>query len=97
VEAEARCELARITLNKNAIPYDPEKPAVSSGIRVGTPGVTTQGMREGEMGQIASLIAAAVRADPSDVGGARILHDTADEVAALVGRFPVYGRQEAFA
>jgi glycine hydroxymethyltransferase len=97
VEAEARCELARITLNKNAIPYDPEKPTVASGIRVGTPCVTTQGMREGEMSQVASLIAAAVRADPSAPAGARVLHDTADEVAALVGRFPVYGRQEAFA
>jgi glycine hydroxymethyltransferase len=97
VEAEARCELARITLNKNAIPYDLEKPTVASGIRVGTPSVTTQGMREGEMGRIAGLIAAAVRADPSTTGGARVLHDTADEVAALVGRFPVYGRQAAFA
>ena len=41
----------RITLNKNAIPYDPQKPMVASGIRVGTPSVTTQGMREGEMRQ----------------------------------------------
>jgi glycine hydroxymethyltransferase len=97
VEAEARCEQARITLNKNAIPYDPERPTVASGIRVGTPGVTTQGMREGEMGRIAQLIATAVRADPSAPGGARVLQETADEVAALVGRFPVYGRQEAFA
>jgi glycine hydroxymethyltransferase len=97
VQAEERCQLARITLNKNAIPYDPEKPTVASGIRVGTPSVTTQGMREGEMARIASLIAAAVRADPSAPGGSRVLHDTADEVAALVGRFPVYGRQEAFA
>ena len=49
------------------------------------------------MRQIAGLIAAAVRADPATAGGARVLHDTADEVAALVGRFPAYGRQEAFA
>ena len=48
---------AKITLNKNAIPYDPEKPMIASGIRVGTPSVTTQGMREGEMRQIAGLIA----------------------------------------
>jgi glycine hydroxymethyltransferase len=97
VDAEARCEQAGITLNKNAIPYDPEKPTVASGIRVGTPSVTTQGMREGEMSRIASLIAAAVRADPAAAAGGRVLHDTAEEVAALVGRFPVYGRQEAFA
>jgi len=96
-EAETRCELARITLNKNAIPYDPEKPTVASGVRVGTPCVTTQGMREPEMGQIAGLIAAAVRADPLTTAGTRALHDTADEVAELVGRFPAYRRQEAFA
>ncbi|WP_239395301.1 serine hydroxymethyltransferase, partial [Frankia sp. CiP3] len=62
-DAEARCDAARITLNKNAIPYDPQPPAVSSGIRVGTPAVTTQGMREDEMKEIAALIARAVR-DP---------------------------------
>ena len=43
-EAETRCDAARITLNKNAIPYDPQPPMVASGIRVGTPSVTTQGM-----------------------------------------------------
>ena len=45
-EAEVRCDAARITLNKNAIPYDPQPPMVASGIRVGTPAVTTQGMGE---------------------------------------------------
>src|SRR5690349_2860410 len=45
-DAEARCDAARITLNKNAIPYDPEKPMIASGLRVGTPSVTTQGMKE---------------------------------------------------
>ena len=63
-EAEARCDAAAITLNKNAIPYDPQPPMVASGIRVGTPSVTTQGMREGEMRQVAALIARAVRTDP---------------------------------
>ena len=48
-EAEVRCDAARITLNKNAIPYDPQPPAVASGIRVGTPSVTTQGMDEAAM------------------------------------------------
>ena len=71
----------RITLNKNAIPYDPQKPTVASGIRVGTPSVTTQGMREGEMRQIAGLIAVAVRADPQTTGGgARLRATCADEV-----------------
>ena len=49
VDAEARCDAAGITLNKNAIPFDPQKPNVASGIRVGTPCVTTQGMGEDEM------------------------------------------------
>ena len=46
-DAEARCDAARITLNKNAIPYDPQPPMIASGIRVGTPAVTTQGMTRG--------------------------------------------------
>jgi glycine hydroxymethyltransferase len=96
-DAEARCELARITINKNAIPYDPERPAVASGIRVGTAGVTTQGMREGEMRQIAGLIGVAVRSDPDTTAGASRLADAADEVAGLVRRFPAYGRQEVMA
>jgi glycine hydroxymethyltransferase len=96
-DAEARCDLARITLNKNAIPYDPQKPMVASGVRVGSPGVTTQGMREGEMRQIAGLIAAAVRSDPGTTGGASRLADAADEVSNLVRRFPAYPRQEVMA
>ncbi|MFI7600954.1 serine hydroxymethyltransferase [Actinoplanes sp. NPDC049681] len=89
-DAEERCDRARITLNKNAIPFDPERPMTASGIRVGTAAVTTQGMREGEMRQIAGMIAAAVRADPSTVSGAGTLRDTADEVGELVRRFPAY-------
>ncbi|WP_239311502.1 MULTISPECIES: serine hydroxymethyltransferase [unclassified Frankia] len=84
-DAEARCDAARITLNKNAIPYDPQPPAVSSGIRVGTPAVTTQGMREDEMKEIAALIARAVR-DPLAAP------DVARAVSVLVGRHPVYQR-----
>ncbi|WP_131748353.1 serine hydroxymethyltransferase [Frankia sp. Cppng1_Ct_nod] len=84
-DAETRCDAARITLNKNAIPYDPQPPAVSSGIRVGTPAVTTQGMREGEMKEIAALIARAVR----DPGAAT---DVATTVSALVSRHPAYPR-----
>ncbi|WP_327006019.1 serine hydroxymethyltransferase [Dactylosporangium sp. NBC_01737] len=78
-DAEERCDAAGITLNKNAIPYDPEKPMTASGVRVGTPSVTTQGMGEPEMAQIAALIGAAVRGEP--VG---------DRVTDLVGRFPAY-------
>ncbi|WP_207921494.1 serine hydroxymethyltransferase [Micromonospora sp. KC721] len=91
-DAEARCDAVGITLNKNAIPYDPQPPAVASGIRVGTPSVTTQGMREGQMRQVASLIARAVRTDPANPGGADRLAGIAGEVAELVAAFPAYAR-----
>ncbi|MGI5212263.1 serine hydroxymethyltransferase [Plantactinospora sp. CA-290183] len=91
-DAEARCEAAAITLNKNAIPYDPLKPMIASGIRVGTPSVTTQGMREGEMRRIAALIARAVRTDPAAPGGADNLAGLAADVAELVTAFPAYHR-----
>ena len=86
-DAEARCDAAGITLNKNAIPFDPQPPAVASGIRVGTPAVTTQGMAEGEMKEVASLIARAVR--DSDGAGAA---DIRASVSALVSRHPAYPR-----
>ena len=82
-DAEVRCDDARITLNKNAIPYDPQPPAVASGIRVGTPSVTTQGMGEPEMAEVGQLIARAVK-DPSSS------REVADQVSALVRRFPAY-------
>ncbi|AEB46996.1 MULTISPECIES: serine hydroxymethyltransferase [Micromonospora] len=91
-EAEARCDAATITLNKNAIPYDPHKPMVASGIRVGTPCVTTQGMTEPQMRQVAELIARAVRADPSAPGGADVLAGVAADVAELVADHPAYAR-----
>jgi glycine hydroxymethyltransferase len=86
-DAESRCGAAGIVLNKNAIPFDPEPPAVASGIRVGTPAVTTQGMAEGEMKEVASLIARAVR--DSDGAGAA---DIRASVSALVSRHPAYPR-----
>ena len=86
-DAEVRCDAARITLNKNTIPYDPQPPSIGSGIRVGTPATTTQGMKEPEMAQMAGLIARAVRdADGSDVASV-----TAG-VTDLVTRFPAYPR-----
>ncbi len=85
-EAEARCDAAGIVLNKNAIPYDPQPPSIASGIRVGSPSVTTQGMAEGEMKEIASLIARAVReGDSPDV-----TREIASSVAALVKAHPAY-------
>jgi glycine hydroxymethyltransferase len=86
-EAEARADAARITLNKNAIPFDPQPPAVASGIRVGTPAVTTQGMAQGDMKEIASLIGRAVR----DGEGAATA-EVAAGVQALVQAHPAYPR-----
>jgi glycine hydroxymethyltransferase len=86
-DAEARCDAARITLNKNSIPYDPQPPSVGSGIRVGTPAVTTQGMTETDMKEIAGLIGRAVRdADGSMAAQVRAA------VGALVGAHPAYPR-----
>jgi glycine hydroxymethyltransferase len=86
-EAEARCDAARITLNKNAIPYDPQPPMVASGIRVGTPSVTTQGMTEGDMKEIASLIGRTVRdAERSSTD------EVARAVSGLVAAHPAYPR-----
>ncbi|MGH2789479.1 MAG: serine hydroxymethyltransferase [Actinomycetota bacterium] len=76
-EAEARLDAVGITVNKNAIPYDPEKPFVASGIRVGTPAITTCGMKESEVSEVARLIARVLKDD--SVG-------TADEVRAGVAK-----------
>ena len=86
--ADERCGKSGITLNKNAIPYDPETPAVTSGIRVGTPAVTTQGMGVKEMPIIASLIARAIKDGSDDAKAAAIRN----EVNALTAKFPVYPR-----
>lgn len=77
---------AGITLNKNTVPDDPRSPFVTSGVRIGTPSVTTQGMTETEMPVIASLIAETLRhrEDPAAVAAVRA------KVAALCSRFPVY-------
>jgi len=82
-EADERCGSAGITLNKNSIPFDPQPPSITSGIRVGSPSITTQGMGVAEMKVIASLIARAIK-DPAS--SAKI----AGEVKDLCRRFPVY-------
>jgi len=90
-EAEARADAAGIVLNKNAIPFDPQKPGIASGIRVGTPCVTTQGMGLPEMDTIAELIATAITQgdpDPQDAVSARVRAG----VSELVERFPAYPR-----
>jgi len=83
-ELQARCDLNHITLNKNAIPGDPQKPSVTSGVRIGTAAVTTRGLGESEMKQIARCIALT----------AKDFEGTADEVkatvAAICEKFPLY-------
>ncbi len=86
-QAEHALDEVGITVNKNAIPYDPQPPAKASGIRVGTPAVTTRGFREPEMDTIASLIGDVLRA-PEDV---EIMERVRGEVASLCARFPVPG------
>ena len=83
--ADERCGAAGIVLNKNSIPYDPEAPSVTSGIRVGTPATTTQGMGVAEMGTIASLIARAIKTDDATAHAA-----IKSEVHELTARFPIY-------
>jgi glycine hydroxymethyltransferase len=83
--ADERCGAAGIVLNKNSIPYDPEAPSVTSGIRVGTPATTTQGMGTPEMKVIASLIARAIKTDDAAAHAA-----IKSEVHALTAKFPIY-------
>ena len=83
--ADERCGLAGIVMNKNSIPYDPEKPGITSGIRVGTPATTTQGMGVTEMKTIASFIARAIKTDDANT-----LAAIKSEVHALTARFPIY-------
>ncbi|WP_114202035.1 serine hydroxymethyltransferase [Janibacter anophelis] len=91
VDAEARCDAAGITLNKNAIPNDPQKPSIASGIRVGTPCVTTQGMGTDEMVKIAELIHTAVTTGDADPEH-EVSRAVRAEVTDLVTRFPAYPR-----
>jgi glycine hydroxymethyltransferase len=90
-EAEERADAAGIVLNKNAIPFDPQKPNIASGIRVGTPSVTTQGMGLEEMKTIASLIHKAVTEGDADPDHA-VSKEVRAEVTDLVTRFPAYPR-----
>ncbi len=85
--ADAYLGQAHITVNKNAIPNDPESPFVTSGIRIGSPAITTRGFKEAEAEQVAHLIAD-VLDDPENPA---VIAATKEKVHALTARFPVYG------
>ena len=87
-DAEAALGRAHITVNKNAIPNDPEKPFVTSGIRIGTPAMTTRGFQDIEAEQLANLIADVLEA-PNDE---KTLKRVAGEAKAMCAKFPVYGK-----
>jgi glycine hydroxymethyltransferase len=86
-EADAALGQAHITVNKNAVPNDPRPPAITSGLRIGTPASTTRGFREAEMNQVAELITDIIdaRLDPQVIARVR------ETVGDLCRRFPVYG------
>lgn len=85
-EAQEALDKAKITVNKNLIPYDPKSSAVTSGIRLGVPTVTTRGMKEGEMDEIAALIDKVL----SDIKDDEAINGVRREVAVLIERFPIY-------
>jgi glycine hydroxymethyltransferase len=89
--AEAALGRAGITVNKNAIPFDQNPPMVASGIRIGTPAVTSRGMGEAEMDQIAAFIAR-VLSSPDDDGTIGMVKA---EVEGLCRKFPLYPEQQA--
>lgn len=84
-QAEQSCDAAGITLNKNSIPFDPQAPSVTSGIRVGTPSITTQGMGVAQMSTIAQLIGAAIT-------GSKPIDQIRSQVTELTQAFPAYPR-----
>ncbi len=85
-EAEAALEKAGMTVNKNTIPFDTQKPFVASGVRVGTPAITTRGMKEAEMVQIAGWMDRALRGHADET----VLAAIRAEVEFMCSRFPLY-------
>ncbi len=92
--AEKSLGRANITCNKNGIPFDPEKPFVTSGIRLGTPAATTRGFGVAEFREVAGLITEVLdglKAANSEEGNAAVEAAVKAKVEALTARFPIYG------
>jgi glycine hydroxymethyltransferase len=87
--AEKALEAATITVNKNTIPFDQNKPFVASGLRIGTPAVTTRGMKEPEMREIGRLIADIVHEPESE----EVRRQVQRGVAELAAKFPLYAKR----
>ncbi|MCL5268836.1 MAG: serine hydroxymethyltransferase [Bacteroidetes bacterium] len=92
-DAEKALEKAGITVNKNMVPFDDKSPMITSGIRVGTPAVTTRGFRESEMEDVADLIDRVI----SNVSDEQKLRDVREDVKNLCGKFPLYDFAKEFA
>jgi glycine hydroxymethyltransferase len=86
---EEALEKAGITVNKNTVPFDPQKPFITSGIRMGTPALTTRGMKEPEMEQIANLIDKVI----SNLGDEGVYSQVKQEVVEICRRFPLYEKR----
>ena len=86
-DAEGALEKVNIVANKNAIPYDTKPPRITSGLRLGTPAVTSRGFGTGEMAQVAAMIVRTL----SNLGDDGVAKDVSDEVGELTSRFPVPG------
>ncbi len=87
--AEKALDAVHITVNKNTIPFDQNSPFVASGVRIGTPALTTRGMKETEMKQIGKLIASIIREPESEEVKARVKKD----VTELTAKFPLYAHR----
>ena len=84
--AEKALDIAGLTVNKNTIPFDPNKPFIASGIRIGTPALTTRGMKEDDMRGVAEMLAAVIREPESEEVRAKVK----TKVAELTAKFPMY-------
>lgn len=85
-EADAALGRANITVNKNAVPNDPQSPFVTSGLRIGTPAATTRGFKEAEVAEVASWICDIIE----NIGDDKIIDDVKEKVKILCSKFPVY-------